>query len=686
MSYTIKFTDFANKGSLTVNDGSVNDDTSILLPGRNYRGYGQAIAENFLHLLENFANSSSPDNPIEGQVWYDSNPGTEELKVYDGTQWKSVGSVRKALSEPAGIIGDLWVDTNNQQLYLYNGANWVLVGPVFSSGLRTGVQPETVLDVNNVQRVIIKTYVDDEIISIYSLSSFIPKLSIEGFASLKPGINLSTKNNDKKYWGTAEKAESLIIGTESVSSSNFLRKDTPNITNFNFSVRNDTGLNIGSESQLRISIDSSQTANIYNQTPDSSFDIRVNRSGNITTLIRADSSTGYVGIGENNLTPSEALDVKGSVRITDKLKIQSTENSINDVTGALQVLGGVNIQKDLIVRGNISLSDNLSLNGNITSLGNMTVQNITANSVTSNFIGNLTGNVIGNINGTAARLLSSTTFNIAGDIVSAGFSFDGQTGGLTKTFNTVISTDIIENKPELTSVSQDPLVEDYLLVQRSNVPGLRKIARRTFLDIPTVPVGAIFPYAGSVPPTGYLLCDGSEKLRAKYPDLFEIIGFTYGSVETLLGLSTFKVPDLRGRFPLGKDNMDNLDSVPNAADNGNTNIDAGGGSANRVTDSTADILGNGAGIEQRNINLENLPDHKHTLVGDQGTQFYTLNNSAGFPPDTGSFSGNGPDAAGQAQYIDSTGNIQTTVPLGVPVNIMNPYLTINYIIYAGRVL
>jgi hypothetical protein len=184
----------------------------------------------------------------------------------------------------------------------------------------TGVQPETVLDINNVERVIIKTYVDDEIISIYSLSSFIPKLSIEGFVSLKPGINLSTKNNDKKYWGTAEKAESLIIGTESVSSSNFLRKDTPNITNFNFSVRNDTGLNIGSESQLRISIDSSQNANIYNQTPDSSFDVRVNRSGNITTLIRVDSSTGFVGIGENNLAPSEALDVKGSVRITDQLK------------------------------------------------------------------------------------------------------------------------------------------------------------------------------------------------------------------------------------------------------------------------------------------------------------------------------------------------------------------------------
>jgi microcystin-dependent protein len=686
MSYTIKFTDFANKGSIIINDGSVNVDTTLALPGRNYRGYGAAIAENFLHLLENFANSVHPDNSIEGQMWYDNTPGVEELKVYDGTQWKSVGSVRKSPSEPPGILGDVWVDTNNQQLYLYNGSNWILVGPNFSTGLRTGIQPETVLDIDNIQRVIIKTYVDDEVISIYSLTSFVPKLSIEGFSIINPGLNISSKNSNKKYWGIAEKAESLIIGTDTVSSSNFLRKDTPNVTNFNFSVRNDTGLNIGNENQLRISIDSGQVANIYNQTPDSSFDIRVNRNGNITTLIRADSSTGFVGIGEGNLSPVASLDVKGSVRVTDKLKVESTENTINDITGAIQVNGGVNIQKDLIVKGDQILGGNISVSGNVSSSGNLTVNNINANIVNATFVGSLTGNVIGNINGTSARLLASTAFQMAGDVISPGFSFDGQTGGLTKIFNTTISTDIIENKPELTSVSQDPLVEDYILVQRSNVPGLRKISRRTFLDIPTVPVGAILPYAGPIPPPGYLFCDGSEKPRAKYPDLFQLIGFTYGSVETLLGLSTFRVPDLRGRFPLGRDNMDNADSVPNAADNGNTNIDSGGGSANRVTDSTADILGNGAGIEQRNVNLENLPDHIHKLTGDQGTQFYTTNNSAGFPPDTNAFSGNGPNIPGQAQYLDTTGDVSSTVPLGVPINIMNPYLTINYIIYAGRVV
>ena len=54
MSYTIPYTDQANKGTITIEDGSINQSTSLKLPGRNTTAYGTAIAENFLHLLENF--------------------------------------------------------------------------------------------------------------------------------------------------------------------------------------------------------------------------------------------------------------------------------------------------------------------------------------------------------------------------------------------------------------------------------------------------------------------------------------------------------------------------------------------------------------------------------------------------------------------------------------------------------
>jgi len=145
MAYTIQYTDSAEKDPIVVEDQTINTDTSIKLPGRNSTGYGAAIAEDLLHLLENFASPTTPDRPIEGQLWYNNN--TEQLLIYDGTVWVSASGLKKSTTEPdpgQAITGDLWVDTNNQQLYLFTGATWILVGPSFSSGLTTGAQPNTI--------------------------------------------------------------------------------------------------------------------------------------------------------------------------------------------------------------------------------------------------------------------------------------------------------------------------------------------------------------------------------------------------------------------------------------------------------------------------------------------------------------------------------------------------------------
>lgn len=65
----------------------------------------------------------------------------------------------------------------------------------------------------------------------------------------------------------------------------------------------------------------------------------------------------------------------------------------------------------------------------------------------------------------------------------------------------------------------------------------------------SVPVGAILPYGGASAPTGYLLCDGTAVSRTTYSGLFAILGTAYGAGN---GSTTFNVPDLRQRFPLGK--------------------------------------------------------------------------------------------------------------------------------------
>jgi len=72
MAYTIVKSD----GTVltTIADGTINTtSTSLGLPGRNYAGYGQSLDTNFVHMIENFASSTAPSNPLRGQLWYDTN-------------------------------------------------------------------------------------------------------------------------------------------------------------------------------------------------------------------------------------------------------------------------------------------------------------------------------------------------------------------------------------------------------------------------------------------------------------------------------------------------------------------------------------------------------------------------------------------------------------------------------------
>ena len=91
MSYTVNKTNTsASPNSYTVQDGVVNTQTDLSLIGKGYAGYGELIAENFLHLLENFSNSSAPSKPISGQLWFDS--ANNRIKVYTGSAFIPAGN------------------------------------------------------------------------------------------------------------------------------------------------------------------------------------------------------------------------------------------------------------------------------------------------------------------------------------------------------------------------------------------------------------------------------------------------------------------------------------------------------------------------------------------------------------------------------------------------------------------
>ena len=425
---------------------------------------------------------------------------------------------------------------------------------------------------------------------------------------------------------------------------------------------------------------------IYNSAAGSSLDLQTNRNGIPATILRVIDN--LVGINQEN--PTESLDVIGNFKLTGTLVSTNTTASSNLNNGSIRTLGGAAITKNLIVGDGIDVTGILQTNTIQPSLTNTydlgtglkRFNNIRAKTVIADTIqGVLEGNISGNAN-TATALSTVTSFQLAGDVISPAVPFDGQVGAATKIFNATLTANIIAGKSEPSPNRGKK--GDFVLTYRPSEStlassGLLKQTREVFMGDLAVPIGAILPYAGGTTPDGYLLCDGSEIERSKFGDLFDIIGVTFNGSAALAGVNTFRLPDLRGRFALGKDNMDNAGTIPTSA---GPYIDAGGGTAGRVPDVQATILGGAAGLSSVALTLANLPEHSHTLS--TATQDYAAV-VVSTTLDPLATSGLGPTAPGQAQYLKDSGNVKKPVgvTLGTAVGLMNPFLSMNFIIRSG---
>jgi len=334
MAYTVNKTD----GTIlaTVADGTIDTTTDLTLIGKNYAGYGEFFNENLVKLLENFSNTSAPASPVAGQMWWDKTNNL--LKVYNGTTFKTVSSSTASASTPSsGVTGDLWWDTTNGQLKVYNGSTWTTVGPSFTSGTGTsGAIVETVTDTGATDHVVVKLYTNNVLVATISKdTTFTPQSAISGFATVKPGIQLSTAVTGNKFQGTATDSDAL----GGVAAASFLRSDQSDSTSGVLSILNDTGMVVGVDSDLTVGVSGSDVT-IANATSDGDILIKVNDGGVVSTAMTIDGATNRVLVAG---APTDNLG------IATKAYVDSAVSS----AGALSLAGGT-MTGDILVSGAVN--------------------------------------------------------------------------------------------------------------------------------------------------------------------------------------------------------------------------------------------------------------------------------------------------------------------------------------------
>lgn len=366
MPYTInKY----NGTSITVvADGTIDNSLDIKLIGKNYAGYGEVQNENFVFLLENFANNNPPPRPIQGQIWYDSS--TNKLKFYDSNKWRTTGGAEVGSTRPTGLTtGDFWFDTGNEQLYAWNGTDYTLIGPQGVAGQgTTQMRSRSVRDVNGGNHAIIEATVDDA--TIFTISAdgafeidrathALPDL--EGYSVIRQGITLYDTYNPAtpgqtqsahRFWGTATNSERL----GGYAATDFIRSSLARFTTLvNFS---DDGYTVGDTPRLKVFNEGALIPTIKNMLNDTIvFQTTSNGTKTPLKLVGSNLIPGEPGISSIGTLNSQfsavyATTFSGTAAQADKLNVSgdyktasanASEGTVAVRTSAAEVIGGVNI-------------------------------------------------------------------------------------------------------------------------------------------------------------------------------------------------------------------------------------------------------------------------------------------------------------------------------------------------------
>jgi hypothetical protein len=343
----------------------------MILVGKNYAGYGEFLDENFIHLLENNANTTAPGAPLTGQLWWDKTNNL--LKVYNGSIFKTISAATASASAPASnVTGDLWYDTTNQQLKVYTGAAFLVVGPGYTSAQgQSGAIPETILNNVGATRYITSLYVNNVRVAIvYDGASFTPEAAlVTAFPTIFPGMTLSASVSGAVFAGTATNATLL----DNLDSTDFMRATANTATTGRLQVNNTSGLFVGTSNVVNIS-QSGNDGIIAAPVSTGNLIIRANVSGTTYNVAQALGSNGAFAIS-NAATVGTTLAVTGNSsggNLTTAGQVSATANITggNIITASL-VQGATLSSTANVQAGNVRTTGLISATGNITSAANV---------------------------------------------------------------------------------------------------------------------------------------------------------------------------------------------------------------------------------------------------------------------------------------------------------------------------
>ncbi len=371
MSYIINKTDGSTLTEVV--DGTIDQTTTdITLVGKNATSYGELFNENFVKILENFASTTQPNRPIEGQLWYDTSEG--RLKVYDGTGFKVSGGTIVSAALPSSIAaGDIWIDTTTQRMFFNDGTANLLAGPIYTAqqGI-SGWNVVDIVDTNQINHTTLFLYCGQVLLGIFSsaVTTFTPATEIPGYTGdIKVGFNAANVPG-LKFNVPASQADALVAEDGSFKDAQSFLQVNPadgfTISNGTIRVLNSSPLVLGTNQNTEFKFVGNSfqiNSNIINQ------DFVIQSFNNVGLLPSIYVNAQNQRIGLYTSLPTATLDVAGDTRIRGNLVVEGATTTINTTN--------ISIEDLLIEIGKVDTPTDSTAEGGGISLAGATNKTIT---------------------------------------------------------------------------------------------------------------------------------------------------------------------------------------------------------------------------------------------------------------------------------------------------------------------